>query len=181
MQESVLQITKIVLVHAYSITANSQWLPGVFSMQQNLCPRLPEHTVLMFSILHLPNAESGEAENNEYNLFLTKMWIEKEWEGRGRPAFLHSFIAKCLSLFWIKPTPSQPPIGALICLALVTSFYPKGLQLLLPHYEQNLSFTNLWRRLLAIGDVVGKSRFCTLSVWGASNNNKKIITANACI
>lgn len=44
MQEPVLQITKIVLVHAYSISANSRWSPGVFSMQQNLCPRLPGHT-----------------------------------------------------------------------------------------------------------------------------------------
>lgn len=44
MQEPVLQITKIVLVHAYLITANSRWSPGVFSMQQNLCPRIPGHT-----------------------------------------------------------------------------------------------------------------------------------------
>lgn len=47
------------------------------------------------------------------------------------------------------PPPSRltsPLSGAPISVALLTSFYPKGLQLLLPHYGQLVLFNNLWWR-----------------------------------
>lgn len=46
----------------------------------------------------------------------------------------------------LSEAPPPPLSGAPISVALLTSFYPKGLQLLLPHYDQLVLFNNLWWR-----------------------------------
>lgn len=61
-------------------------------------------------------------------------------------AALHSFNAKEFVASSFDWGPSPPLSGAPISVALLTSFYPKGLQLLLPHYDQLVPFNNLWWR-----------------------------------
>lgn len=73
------------------------------------------------------------------------------WPAELSVAFLQCKGVCCL-LLWVRPLPhlsatSPTPLsGAPISVALLTSFYPKGLQLLLPHYDQLVLFNNLWWR-----------------------------------
>lgn len=132
-------------------------------------------TVLMFKLYICQTLRVEKSRTMSIIYFWQRRELKRSGRGgEGRHSHIPS-MQSSLSLFWIKPTPTQPPVAALICLALVTSFYPKGLQLLLPHYEQRFPFTNLWRRLPAIGDIVWRSWCCGLSVWKALNQKKNKI------
>lgn len=71
--------------------------------------------------------------------------LEREQEEGLQPRI--PSIQNSLWLVLFNETPPPPPVrptplsGALISVAPVTSFYQKGLQLLLPHYDQNYSFS----------------------------------------
>lgn len=131
-------------------------------------------TILMLKLYICPKLRVEKPRTMSIIYFWQRRELKRSGRGgEGQHCCIPS-MQSSLSLFWIKPTPSQPPAGGLICLALVTSFYPKGLQLLLPHYEQRFPFTNLWRRLTAIGDIVWKSWCCGLSVWVAFNKKAQI-------
>lgn len=106
----------------------------------------------------------------------TKEWLIRViyfWQGElavlqpAVVAALHSFNAKdfvARSFEW-GPSPILLS-GAPISVALLTSFYPKGLQLLLPHYDQLVLFNNLWWKEAPWDLVKAKKMPVTVSMNG---------------
>lgn len=86
--------------------------------------------------------------------------IGSRWRRAGRwpPQLDIPSILNCLSSvpFERDPPSTNPQSGALIALARVTPFYQKGLQLLLPHYDQQLhSPTSSWKFNTGLGKKKG--------------------------